>query len=323
MLPNDLKEIIFEYANKSDNIAIVTHKNPDGDGLPAALALKEILKKHSIDSEIVLENSCPSIYNYLDGRKKTLAYSEKMFYEFLILIDCHEEARIGKCSPLVKKAKKIVAIDHHIKKNVIDEAISFIDPSYVSAGAIIFKIFENELKSYDGNSQKYIADCIYSTILNDTDNFTNQNIDSETFNLCAHLYDLGINPGKISQALLYGKSPEEMKFTGQVLSTIETYENHRILFINSTMEMLEKLGLDHNATSKMTKWLKGTKGVKAIVYFREIDKNYYRLSLRSDYLNVNTIAENFGGGGHSKAAGCEIKGNLKEIQNYLKEWVED
>ncbi len=110
-----------------------------------------------------------------------------------------------------------------------------------------------------------------------------------------------------------------MRFVGEVLSTIQTFENDQILFMVAKVDMLKRNNLDSEATTKLSRWVKGVRGIKASVGFQEVNKSRYRLSLRSNSLDVNKIAVKFGGGGHKKASGCEIKGSIEEIQKMILE----
>jgi len=303
--------------NNYSKIALLTHKNPDGDGLPACLALQEILKQKSIKSDIILEEEPSEIYDFLDGFKRSKTFSEYMIYDLLIILDCHEVERIGICEPLVPTAKKIIAIDHHILSEPIDGADTYIDTSAVSAGAIIFNLFKEEIDAMDEESANYIAQAIYTSILNDTDNFINQNVDEETFSICSRLMRYKINPGRITELFLLNKPANEIRFVGEVLSTIETYDNDQILFMHAAIDMLKRNKIGHEGNNKLTRWVKGTHNVKITVLFHQVVKNRYRISLRSNYLNVNKIAVKYGGGGHKKASGCEMKGSLEELKNTL------
>ena len=69
---SDIKKILIEDVNNYSKIALLTHKNPDGDGFPACLALQEFLKQQSIKSDIILEEEPPEIYDFLDGYKKAI-----------------------------------------------------------------------------------------------------------------------------------------------------------------------------------------------------------------------------------------------------------
>ncbi len=314
---SEIKKILIEDVSNYSKIALLTHKNPDGDGFAACLALQEILNQQNIKSDIVLEEEPSEIYDFLDGYKRAKTFSEYMIYDLLIILDCHEVERIGICEPLVPTAKKIIAIDHHILSEPIDGADTFIDTSAVSAGAIIYNMFKDEIEKLNEESANYIAQAIYTTIINDTDNFINQNVDEDTFSICSKLMKYKINPGKITELFLLNKPANELRFVGEVLSTIETYDDDQILFMDATVDMLKRNNIDHEGNSKLTRWVKGTTDVKISVLFHQVVKKRYRISLRSNYVNVNKIAVKYGGGGHEKASGCEMKGSLEELKNTL------
>ncbi|MDP8200888.1 MAG: bifunctional oligoribonuclease/PAP phosphatase NrnA [Candidatus Tenebribacter burtonii] len=320
---SEIKKIFNEAVNNYSKIAILTHKNPDGDGFPACLALQEILQQQNIKSDVILEEEPSEIYDFLNGYERAKVFSESMIYDLLILLDCHEVERIGICEPLIPTAKKIIAIDHHILSEFIEDADTYINTSTVSAGAIIYNMFKKEIKKFNDKIANYIAQAIYTTILNDTDNFINQNVDGETFLICSELMQYKINPGRITELFLLNKPANEIRFVGEVLSTIEIFDNDQILFMHSTVDMLNKNKVGHEGNSQLTRWVKGTHNVKVTVLYQQVVKNRYRISLRSNYINVNTIAVKYGGGGHEKASGCEMKGSLEELKITLLEDIRE
>jgi phosphoesterase RecJ-like protein len=318
----DFREEFWKVLKDSSSIAILTHQNPDGDGFPATLALRTLLLEKGIKSDIVLEEEPPALYDFIRGKEIAKVFDDKMYYETAILVDCHEEDRVGKASPIVKQAKNIFTIDHHIENNVIKRAVNLILPECVSAGVIIFSLFEDDINGVSDKSKKYIADCIYTTILNDTDGYLNSNINENTFMTASKLMKFGLKPAEITEKFLLSKTVDEIKFIGEILAEIETYHNDKVLFMSSTLEMLEKKGLTQHATSKLTRYVKGVVGVYVIVYFSELKPNYWRLNLRSNVINVNKIAVKFGGGGHKNASGCRIAGDLQKIKSDVLKEIE-
>jgi bifunctional oligoribonuclease and PAP phosphatase NrnA len=316
---SEIKKILNAGIAKYNSICILTHKNPDGDGLCAALALQEMISQFGKNADLVLEDYCPEIYDFLDGEERTKVYSDHMIYDLLIILDCHEEERLGICTPLIPTAKQIVVIDHHVQQNILEDASTYIDTETVSAGAIVFKMYEKELEEFPAEEATYIATAIYTTILNDTDNFLNRNTDEDTFYISSKLMQYGIIPGYITEHFLLSNTADQIKFVGEVLATIETFDDEKVLFMHATQDMLYRNGLDNTATSKLTRWVKGTRHVEALACIVEVRKNRYRLSLRSNNINVNKVAVKFGGGGHKKASGCELKGSLVEIKNIILE----
>lgn len=311
---SELKKVLNDAIYEYSSIGLVTHMNPDGDGFCAALALQEILKKSGKTAKIVLEEPAPAVYEFLKGKERSEVYTDELQFDLLILLDCHEAERIGKCSPLISKAQKIIAIDHHIQNNLIPEALTFIDPEIVSTGVIIFKLFREEIDSLPEKSRKFVSEAIYTTIINDSDNFLNANVNEDTYRVCAQLMKYDLKPGEITKKFLFTFSAAEMRFIGETLSTIETYEDDQILFMSSTLEMLRKNNLTSQATEKMTRWVKGIKKNKIVVYFQEIGVKEFRLSFRSEEIDVYEIAVYFGGGGHQKASGCKINGTFEEVK---------
>ncbi len=316
------KELLLSSV-QNGKTAILTHKNPDGDGFCAALMLQEILHNFGSNVDIVLEKEILPIYDYLEGHERSREYYDHMMYQNLIILDCHEKSRIGKCAPLIFTAKSVIAIDHHVKQETIEKAHTYIDTDEVSTGSILFRMFEKEIATLPAESKLYISNAVYTTILNDTDNFINANTDAETFRICSELMKYGLIPGDITEKFLLNKSPEYMRFVGEVLASIDTYDNGKVLFITSTIEMLKRNGLGQDENSKITRYVKGTKGVLCTIFFQEVNKNRYRLSLRSNEVNVNKIAVKFGGGGHIKASGCEMRDNLTNLKRILLEEIRD
>lgn len=318
-----LKNDLLSSLPKSRKICILTHKNPDGDGLCAALALQEILSAFHVNADIVIEDNVPDNYDFLNGSDRIKIFRDTMLYEMLIILDCHEEERLGRCAPLIHTAKNIFVFDHHVQQELIENSKTYIDARAVSAGLIVFDMFELEIASLPADSANYVAKALYTTIINDTNNFVNMNTDAATFLFCSKLMNYDIVPGQITEAFLLNHPVNEIKFVGEALSGIVTFDNEQILFVVASREMLEKYNLVDKEISKLTRWVKGTRNVKVVVSFLEVNSNRYRLSLRSNFVDVNKIAVKYGGGGHKKASGCEIKGSLTDIQTGLLADIRD
>ena len=150
----------------------------------------------------------------------------------------------------------------------------------------------------------------------------NSNINENTFLTASKLMKYNLRPNDIAEKFLLNRTVEEVRFIGETLAKIETYHNGEVLFMSSTLKMLEEKGLTQHATSKMTRYVKGVIGVKIIVYFSELEPNYFRLNLRSNVVNVNKIAVKFGGGGHKNASGCRIAGDLEDIKRKVLAEIE-
>lgn len=314
---HDKLSVILSASKNKESFGIITHNHPDGDGLAACLGLKKLFACQGVTLDIILQGDSLDKLNFLDVAENTIKLSEDMKYDNLMIIDCHGYDRIGDAKLLVSKAKRILVIDHHIITQVVDKADYYIDPEVASAGIIIYNLLKDDLQKYDETTKKYFATAIYTTIINDTNNFLNSNADKEVFSVSAELLDYGIKPAEISLKFLYEKEPLEFKMIGQTLSTIKLYHTNKTLLFQTKREFLDDNNLTDSATSKMTQWVKGVKGVEVVLYYWQKSKNEYKFSIRSETHNVQQIAKIFGGGGHSKASGFTVVGDIKQTTNQV------
>jgi bifunctional oligoribonuclease and PAP phosphatase NrnA len=306
---------LLSEIGQAQTICLTTHQNPDGDGLCSCLALQKILQYLGYKVEIVVDDLSLDRYGFLQVYDHVLPYNESQVYELVFIIDLHDETRLGSRIDLVRKARKVFVIDHHeVQDDLVKCDCCWIEPKAVSTGWMLHEMFRDTVRSLPAEDRKYVGDCLYTTLLNDTNNFINANTDRHAFELAAETYDYGVNPSELYRLYLTSRTPLEMRLLGQVLSTIELHDEGNILFVDSSLEMLEMNGLDKEATSNLTRWVQDLKGVDSVIFFREESIGIYRLSLRSKVYNVHNIAVKYGGGGHIQASGCSMKGTLPEIK---------
>lgn len=286
----------------------------------AAFALQEILRLKGFASTIVTDGEDLSRYSFLMDNAVYKAYQEGMQYDLLMVLDCNGRDRLGQREALVDAAQKVFVLDHHVPEHgVIKADLQLIDPSYVSVGAMIFRLFERVIKSFEPEARKFIADAVYVTILNDTNNFSNANTHAEVFELCAELVTMGARPHLLHQAFLQNQSAQEMLYIGRSLASIRMHLEGRILFLHSDLALAEELKLDTSTIMSVSRYVQGVANLDAIAYFQEIEQGIWKVSLRSLKLNVQEIAARHDGGGHRKASGLTLRGNLQDVQKIILE----
>jgi len=325
---DQIDTLLAQHINK--NMVMVTHQNPDGDGLATALALSLCLRHiYHATSYIVMDSPFPAFLAYLGtDYYQTLTFADfkntKLTLDLLLVIDCHETDRVDTDPKIFDLAKRVVVIDHHIAKqdSLKPNYAYYIDSKAASTGVIIDRFLHKYLTQTDYNWKTDYANCIYTTIINDTDNFLNSNSDFEAYTCSANLIKLGLQPNKVTHELIYKKPIAYFQFIGEVLSTIEIFANHKIAFFYTTLDMLKRHSQTTDAYSKLMRWLKGTYDVDIQVLMCEYGGNDYRFSLRSQDTNVQSIALHFGGGGHILASGFAIKGGFTEVKRQVLEYIE-
>ena len=319
----NIRNELLELISKAENILLTTHISPDGDGYCSALALQRIISFLGKSSLLVTDNDDLSRYNYLqDGKIQEKRFSalqeEEQTFALAIILDCNSYDRLGERLVLIDKTKKIIVLDHHETENgLIKAELSYIEPSFACVGEIIFSLLETEINKMPFSDRLFVCNCLYTTILNDTNNFTNSNTDRDVFIFASKLVNLGVRPNEQYRNFFLNHSPEEMRYIGETLSTIELHYQRKILIMHSTLAMSKENNIDPESIMNATRWVQGVTGIEVIIYLREEKERVYKISLRSETIDVNRIAVRYRGGGHKQAAGCYFYGTREEAKDKL------
>ena len=333
MILNDYKDIdkiLSDFSGK--HIAITTHENPDGDGLCACMALYLCLERiYGSTPVIVMDSEFPAALKFLNFKQCSIIKFSEFVEKYhtvplLVVLDCHETPRVDTDKKIFEHAQNVLVIDHHIAKpeTLRDDANYYFDAKASTTGVILHRFLYghivDKMPPLSRDFHKDYADFIYTTILNDTDNFINSNADIETFMTTADLMKLGLKPHLVANQFLYTKPINYFRFIGCVLSTIRV--TGKIATFYSTLQMLSDFQLTSDAYSKMLRWTKGASDVEIQVLFQEYENDLWRISFRSDIHNVSAIAQHFGGGGHFKASGCQMTGKYDEVKAKIIAYIE-
>ncbi|MCB5246937.1 MAG: DHH family phosphoesterase [Candidatus Cloacimonetes bacterium] len=315
----ELRNILLANLRPGRSVGIMSHVEPDGDGFAASLALQLLLRAWGLQSDIVTDpGSDLDRFSFLLEDAVVRTFAPGLRYDLLIVLDCNSYSRINARREVVLNSGQIILIDHHVPENgIIKTDFSFVDTAAVSAGAIIYRALSQEIAALPDQIRIAVASCIYVTIINDSNNFINSNTNSEVFRIAAELTDLGISPARLYKQYFLNHAAMEMRYIGEVLSTIELHNNDRILFMHSTLEMQRRNQLTADSIMNITRWVQGVKDIDVVAYLREDKPGEYKLSLRSPFIDVNAVAATYSGGGHRSASGANLHGDLPSLKAEL------
>ncbi len=307
---------VVQLIEQKYRFMITSHIRPDGDGLGSGLALYWMLRSLGKDVDVVLRDRVPPSYTVLPGTEQVLVQDDVTeAYDAAFIIECSDVERPGLPS---LKDQFVVNIDHH-STTVPFGDINWIDPTAAAVGEMIY----NLSKALGIEVTKEIAECIYTALLTDTGSFHFSNTTERTLKIASELVRRGVEPARISQALFYSHSFSKIKLLGLVLSGIERDESGRVAWIRLDREtMYEADACDEDADGIVNHAL-SVGEVEAVAFFKELEPDVYRVSLRSKGKNnVAKVAETFGGGGHRNAAGCRIEGDFEAVKQRVIEGLQ-
>lgn len=319
-----MKDIVLN----SSKIVIVSHKSPDGDAVGSSLALQNYLNKLNKTSTVVLPDSFPDFYDWLEGSNKVVIADKNMesakslidAADLIFCLDFNDLSRVGDLGSLIEKslAKKFM-IDHHQNpSNFADFIISRTESC--STAQLIYEFIEsnNDLSLMD----KVIGEGIYTGLITDSGSFKYSNVESKTHKIAAHLLDLGLNHTAIHDAIFDQNNLSRLKLLGHALSSIEIIEDLPVAFIALSRAELRKFNFSKGDTEGLVNYCLSIKGVVLAAFIKE-DVGVVKMSFRSKgALRVNDFSSTFfNGGGHINAAGGRSELSFDDTVLKFKETV--
>ncbi len=308
-------ETIIKKIKTAKRVAIFTHMRPDGDALGSALALSSALDNLHIANEVCVETDVPSNLAFINGLEKVKKAPEKE-YDLLVCVDCADVQRLGVLSDEFLRATRkniyTVNIDHHIsntryaKYNYVREC---------SANCMnVAQLVEYLGAPFDKKTAEYLL----IGLLTDSGNFAHDDVTEETLSLAAKLVAAGADIRYYHYNLFKKQPKARAALHAMVMSGMRYYFDDRFAAIIITRAMMEKCGADNGMTEGFVDFPLNVDTVEVAAAVMEVKPRHYKVSLRSkEYADVNKIAATFGGGGHVRAAGCMLFGDLEEILDKL------
>lgn len=310
---------ISDLIKSSSKIILSTHRQCDGDGLGAELALYYALKKIGKEVRIVNVDSTPRKYRFL-GSEKIIALFQNnpiidLTAELCLIFDTNDERLLEPLfSGLKKSVGQIFFIDHHpLLQNGPQPSVgSYVDTTAASTGELAYKI----IKELGIPLDKDIARALYTSITFDTQLYRYIRNSPQSHLIAAELLQYPIQPEEVHRALFGNQTVQKMAFLAKALGQIEYFCHGQLAVLRLRDADLLAHNLEPDEARDVIDMVMNIESLEAAVIFREDAENEYKLSLRSKgKIEVLSVAETFGGGGHTHAAGAFIKGiyvDLKE-----------
>lgn len=293
-------------------IGISGHIRPDGDCVGSCLGLYLYLKKNIPETEITVFLEKPAdIFQDIKGFSEIdSSFLEQEIFDVFFVLDSVPE-RIGEAFQYYTAARKKINIDHHISNPGCGD-LYVVRPDVGSACEVLYDLMDKDKLDKD------IAMALYIGIIHDTGVFQYSNTTPDTLKKAAHLISFGFNFPKLIEETFYQKTYVQAQIMGRALM-----ESIRFMDGRCIVSVIDQKTMDfYHVTSKdfdgIVNQLRNIKGISCAIFMYEVDVLEYKVSMRSDEnVDVARVASYFGGGGHIRAAGCNMKGTFHDCVNNL------
>src|SRR3982751_7016226 len=170
-----------------------------------------------------------------------------------------------------------------------------------------------------------IAENLFVAISTDTGSFQYPNTTARTFEIGAELLRCGVNVGRVSQLLYENYPRRRAELLRELLGTMRFDGHGKVASFSLSLETAAKLGAKPEDNEGLIDHLRAIQGVIVAVFFEELNDGKVRVSMRSknERVDVCAVAQKFGGGGHTLAAGARVRGTLPEVETKVLEAICD
>ena len=296
----------------ADKILILTHRNPDGDTLGSGFALLRALRQLGKRVKLLNADAINEKYAHLYEGLSEESFEE----EFIVSVDVAERKLLGDL--MEKYADKVdLSIDHHGTGKLFAKK-TYCESESASACEIIYEI----IKALGAKIDKGIADCIYTGCSTDTGCFKYSNVTPRTHRIAAELIEYGADHSKINEKMFDTKSMNSIMLERMCYESLEVFGGGKVAVITVTKEMLRKSGTDKSALDAIKPITRQIEGVEIGLTVKEEYGGASGVSIRtSENYDASAICAHFGGGGHIRAGGCEIKDTPENAKEKVIDYI--
>ncbi|HEX7259422.1 MAG TPA: DHH family phosphoesterase [Candidatus Saccharimonadia bacterium] len=294
---------------EATTILILQPEKPDTDSLTASLALEQIFGDMGKEVIMYSQDAVPRYLAYFEGADRVHDIFPDHF-DVSIIVDTGGAQQLARTlekyqGRIIKKP--IAIIDHHPNREPMPfPTMDVIDPHATSTAEVLVTI----AKQLGWTINKEAASLMVPGILADTRNLSIATVGSGTFRTVADLIDLGANMYEIHEAYRASDrlTPELVNLKGRLLSRMELHSNGKIALVVVTPEELKHYAEMHDPADLVIYDMQNTLGVAVAVVMRHYggQNNKIKISTRASMPVAAKACKAFGGGGHDRAAGCQV-----------------
>jgi len=316
---------ITNFILQNDRFILTAHETPDGDAVGSEIALYHVLSGLGKQVRIINNDPAGIRYSFLDTGKhiellENLNTLPEALGEWsLIILDTNDTTNIGLVSrEILPFVRDFFILDHHEGGDSILTA-NHIESEASSTCELLYELFREMQVPISFET----AQALYVGIVYDTGSFIYPKTTAKTFGIARDLVGLGVAPNVVYSHVYESNSIASLKLQSRVLSTLEFHFNQQVAVQTMTREMIRTCEANYDEADTLINIPLKSHDIRVSVFFKENNEGILRCSLRSKgNIDVATIAQFFGGGGHKTAAGFKSKIPLAGIKEKVLQKLE-
>ena len=293
-------EKLIEAVKKYDTVIVHRHSHPDGDALGSQIGFAGIVEANFHRKKVYKVGDPAGRYSFIKGSTMDDIPDETYKNALAVILDCPTAELVS--DKRFTLAAETARVDHHIYCETFTD-VETVDTSFESACGMVAEFArEQNLKL-----TKDAAAAIFTGMVTDSGRFRFDSTTERTFSLASFLLSAGFDMDEIYRNL-YTRDLDSVLRQAEFLKKMKIFDNSCVAYIYTTAEELRAMNVKDPASISrgMVNVMSDIKGIDIWVNFTE-DGDKVLAELRSSCYNINPVAVKYGGGGHKKACGADVK----------------
>jgi len=297
---------IAERIAGAERVLILTHINPDGDAIGSLLGMWHALRALGKQVVPLASSTLPSYALWLPGVEHVQVYQSSQALpaaDLAILLDTASLTRVGRVydeHAAALAALPIVIVDHHVTNDAAG-MLNLIRPAAASTCELLFAL----LQALGLTITPTLATCLLLGLITDTQSFQTSATTTETLRTAAALLECGADYMRIVHEVYFALPSSSATLIGLALA--EMRHEGPLAWTTVTQAMMRATGAEDEAADEVVRMMQRVEGVRVLVLFKERYDGTTKISLRSQPpINVASLAQVWGGGGHAQASGATL-----------------
>lgn len=327
-IPAALRRIVHE----PHNVAIFSHRNPDGDAIGSALAMRHYLEQYGHTVHVLFPSEYPEEFEALPGASDILIWDIQPEEckqvvnkkNLLFFLDFNALDRIDKLGEYVRDLKVTkVMIDHHLYPDPIADYI-FSETEASSTCELVYRFVEG-MDDKNKIVPNTVGKCIYTGLITDTGSFRHAT-NPKVFRIAADLVERGLDDTGVQDMIFNSQKEKNLRLLGHCLcNRMEFLPEYKTGLIWLSRKDYELFDIQRGDTEGIVNYLLSIKDVRVAAFIHN-QPTVVKLSLRSKgSIDVQEICKkHFRGGGHKNAAGAyshdSLKATIDKFKSILPEY---
>lgn len=292
------------------------HILPDGDAIGSLLAIGLALRRLGKECTMACADPVPPKFRFLAGASEIVARPPTT-EEVIVTVDTSDVERLGSLyEQAIFAQRPVINLDHHVT-NTRYGTVNVVRPDLPSTAEVVYAL----TKRLGVKPDQDIATALLTGLLTDTRCFRTGNVTARQLRTALALMASGASLPQLTE-LLFDREPlATICLWGQALSDVQTHG--QIIWTEIDRDMMHRCHASPSNADGLVSLLASTDRMDAALVFRERDDGHIEVSMRAGPgLDISGVATQFGGGGHPRAAGCVIRGEMSAVRERVLKAVD-